>query len=49
MLAGRPDRSDLLLSSPIILHDHPQLAPESTINLFDGLENDEILTCARSR
>ena len=41
---GPADRSDLLLSSPIILHDHPQLAPESTINLFDGLENDEILT-----
>jgi hypothetical protein len=44
VLAGPADRSDLLLSSPIILHDHPQLAPESTINLFDGLENDEILT-----
>ncbi len=44
VLAGPPERSDLLLSSPIILHDHPQLAPESTINLFDGLENDEILT-----
>lgn len=44
VLAGPEDRSDLLLSSPIILADHPQLAPESTINLFDGLENDEILT-----
>jgi hypothetical protein len=44
VLAGPAERSDLLLSSPIILHDHPQLAPESTINLFDGLENDEILT-----
>jgi hypothetical protein len=44
ILAGPPERADLLLSSPIILHDHPQLAPESTINLFDGLENDEILT-----
>jgi hypothetical protein len=44
VLAGSPGRSDLLLSSPIILEDHPQLAPESTINLFDGLENDEILT-----
>ncbi len=44
VLAGPPERSDLLLSSPIILHDHPQLAQESTINLFDGLENDEILT-----
>jgi hypothetical protein len=44
VLAGSAGRSDLLLSSPIILEDHPQLAPESTINLFDGLENDEILT-----
>jgi hypothetical protein len=44
VLAGPDDRSDLVLSSPIILADHPQLAPESTINLFDGLENDEILT-----
>jgi len=44
VLAGPEGRSDLLLSSPIILHDHAQLAPESTLNLFDGLENDEILT-----
>jgi hypothetical protein len=44
VLAGPADRSDLVLSSPIILADHPQLAPESTVNLFDGLENDEILT-----
>jgi hypothetical protein len=44
VLAGAEDRSDLLLSSPIILPDHPQLAPESTIETFDGLENDEILT-----
>jgi hypothetical protein len=44
VLAGPDDRTDLLLSSPIILPDHPQLAPESTIDLFDGLENDEILT-----
>ena len=44
VLAGPEDRNDLVLTSPIILADHPQLAPESTINLFDGLENDEILT-----
>jgi hypothetical protein len=44
VLAGPEDRTDLVLSSPIILADHPQLAPESTVNLFDGLENDEILT-----
>lgn len=44
VLAGPPDRSDLLLCTPIILADHPQLAPESSVNLFDGTENDEILT-----
>lgn len=44
VLAGPEDRADLVLSSPIILHDHPQIAPESPTNLFDGLENDEILT-----
>jgi hypothetical protein len=43
-LAGPPDRSDLLLSAPIILGDHSQIAPESTVDLFDGTENDEILT-----
>jgi hypothetical protein len=35
---------DTLLSSPIILYDHPQVAPESPGNLFDGTEIDEILT-----
>ncbi|MFC5995070.1 hypothetical protein ACFQE5_12690 [Pseudonocardia hispaniensis] len=44
VLAGPPERSDLLLSSPIILPDHPRLAPESTVELFDGTENDELLT-----
>ena len=44
VLAGPPERTDLLLSSPIILADHPQLAPESPTNLFDGTEIDEILS-----
>jgi hypothetical protein len=44
VLAGPPERSDLLLSSPIILADHPQLAPESPTDLFDGTEIDEILS-----
>jgi hypothetical protein len=35
---------DAMLSSPIILYDHPQIAPESPGNLFDGTEIDEILT-----
>jgi len=33
-----------VLSAPIILYDHPQLAPESPGELYDGTEIDEILT-----
>jgi len=33
-----------MLSSPIILYDHPAIAPESAGDLFDGTEIDEILT-----
>jgi hypothetical protein len=44
VLAGPPDRSDLLLVSPIILYDHPQVAPESLGDLYDATEIDEILT-----
>jgi hypothetical protein len=33
-----------MLSSPIILYDYPQIAPESPGALFDGTEIDEILT-----
>lgn len=40
--AGGPNR--LVLSSPIILYDHPQTAPESPSDLFDATEIDEILT-----
>ncbi len=35
---------DTMLSSPIILYDYPQIAPESAGDLFDGAEIDEILT-----
>ena len=35
---------DAMLSSPIILYDYPQIAPESAGALFDGTEIDEILT-----
>jgi len=35
---------DTMLSSPIILYDYPQIAPESAGDLCDGLEIDEILT-----
>jgi hypothetical protein len=35
---------DTMLSSPIILYDYPQIAPESRGDLFDGAEIDEILS-----
>ncbi len=38
------DGPDTMLSSPIILYDHPQIAPESAGNLFDSTEIDEILS-----
>jgi hypothetical protein len=38
------DAGDAMLSSPIILYDHPQIAPESAGNLFDSTEIDEILS-----
>ncbi|HET7752966.1 MAG TPA: hypothetical protein VFK85_03570 [Anaeromyxobacteraceae bacterium] len=44
VLAGEPGRRDLVLASPIILYDHPQIAPESAGDLFDATEIDEILT-----
>ncbi len=34
---------DLVLAAPIILYDHPQVAPESPGDLFDATEIDEIL------
>jgi hypothetical protein len=44
VLAGPPGALDLLLSAPIILYDHPAVAPESPGDLFDATEIDEILT-----
>jgi hypothetical protein len=38
-----PD-DQVMLSSPIILYDHPELAAESPGELYDGTEIDEILT-----
>ena len=42
VLAG--EGAETVLSSPIILYDHPQIAPESAGNLFDSTEIDEILS-----
>jgi len=36
--------SDVVLAAPIILADHPAVAPESTVAMFDSTEIDEILT-----
>jgi hypothetical protein len=44
VLVGNEGDHDTLLSSPIILYDYPQIAPESPGPLFDGTEIDEILT-----
>ncbi|QBI53552.1 hypothetical protein [Streptomonospora litoralis] len=44
VLVGEPGRRDLMLSSPIILYDHPRIAAESPADMCDGTEIDEILT-----
>ena len=44
VLAGPDDCADLMLSSPVILYDHPEVAAESAGDLFDATEIDEILT-----
>jgi hypothetical protein len=44
VLAGPRECRDLMLSSPVILYDHPEVAPESAGDLFDATEIDEILT-----
>ncbi|MEU8518799.1 hypothetical protein [Streptomyces sp. NBC_01216] len=43
VLAGGPGRTDVVLSSPIILEDHPSIAPESVGAMYDSTEIDEIL------
>ncbi|MCO6005572.1 hypothetical protein NE236_11330 [Actinoallomurus purpureus] len=44
VLAGEPGEHDVVLSSPIILYDHPAIAPESPGQLFDSTEIDELLS-----
>lgn len=44
VLVGEPDDRTTLLASPIILEDHPRIAPESPGDLFDGGEIDQLLT-----
>jgi hypothetical protein len=44
VLAGTSDARDLMLASPIILYDYPQVAPESAWKFCDATEMDEMLT-----
>jgi hypothetical protein len=44
VLAGPEECRSLMLSSPVILYDHPEIAAESAGDLFDATEIDEILT-----
>ena len=43
VLVGEDGQRDMLLCSPIILYDYPQIAPESAGDFFDGTEMDEML------
>jgi hypothetical protein len=44
VLAGIEPERVIMLCSPIILYDYPQIAPESEGDFFDGTEMDEMLT-----
>ena len=44
VLVADDEGKDAVLLSPIILGDHPSIAPESAGDLFDATEIDEILT-----
>jgi hypothetical protein len=44
VLAGPPGDHALVLASPIILYDHPEIAEQSEGALYDSTEIDEILT-----
>lgn len=44
VLAGPPGDRALMLVSPIILYDHPEIAEQSEGALYDSTEIDEILT-----
>ncbi len=43
VLVGEEGERNMMLSSPIILYDYPQVAPESPGDLFDGSEIDQLL------
>ena len=43
VLVGEPGERTTMLSAPIILPDHPEIAPESPGDLFDATEIDQML------
>ncbi|AXC10338.1 hypothetical protein ACPOL_0987 [Acidisarcina polymorpha] len=43
VLVGQEGQRSMMLCSPIILYDYPQIAPESEGDFFDGTEMDEML------
>jgi hypothetical protein len=44
VLVGEEGKRDMMLCSPIVLYDYPQIAPESTGDFYDSTEMDEMLT-----
>jgi hydrogenase maturation protease len=44
VLVGTPPERDMMLCSPIVLYDYPQIAPESANDFYDATEMDEMLT-----
>lgn len=44
VLVGSPPERNMLLCSPIVLYDYPQIAPESASDFYDATEMDEMLT-----
>ncbi len=44
VMIGEAGERDLMLCSPIVLYDYPQIAPESAGDFYDSTEMDEMLT-----
>ncbi len=44
VLAGNEGEREMMLCSPIVLYDYPQIAPESAGDFYDATEMDEMLT-----
>jgi hypothetical protein len=44
VLLGSPGEHEVMLCSPILLYDYPQVAPESAGDFYDATEMDEMLT-----